>query len=221
MEYNQNVKKIVYSTFLVLILVCTAFVSLCGFNVLDSNAQSLKIRIIYNQAPIYDRVDFLQITNEERQSSLIKVATIDEVYDVIQEIDNIYKIQLEDAEGYILKSMTIDDSVSSPVKYLNYNAEIITESVIYQKISTGYVQTSKKIERGKEVCITGGYNQKNEFTLVSYYENDSIVNGYVKTDVLKVDGVNASIFVYISVIIAGITVAVVLAKLVIGKKKKI
>ena len=163
LEYNQNVKKIGFYSFLIFVLVCTIFGNLCCFNISKTNAQVEQIRIIYNQAPVYNRADFMSVTTEERQNALIKNAVLDEVYVVIESMDNIYKIQLENCEGFILKSMAINNAVYSPVKKLNYNAEVILDSVLYQKPGQ---ESQPKIEvlKGTKIYITGGYNQKSEYT---------------------------------------------------------
>lgn len=218
-EYNQNVKKILYSLFVMMVM-CASFLGLFNFSGQKSYAYVNNVRVIYDKANIYSRQDFLSLTSTELENCKIKIATLDEVFAVIEEYDNIYKIEVDQTQGYILKSMVIDASASSPIKKLDYNAQIICDTQLYQKENDNFKPLEKQIQEGTKVCITGGYNQKNEYTLITFYSNNSIVNAYVKTEVLKVDGLNGQIFIYISVIVTVVTIIICLIKIFNSKNKK-
>ena len=215
----KTVKRIWLVFCLILLVFCTGTIISCK-NFCVAYAQPQQVKIIYNQTNVYNVSNFLELTKQQRDNCIIKIAKINEIFQVLEEQENIYKIQVEQQEGYILKSAAADVNLTSPLKKLNYNAVIIKDCFIQESTSDGFVPTDKKILNGTQVCLVDGYNQHDECTLVSYYQGNNLVYVYVETEMLKVDGVNANIFIYLSVIIAIVTIVVILVKLVIGKRKK-
>lgn len=187
----------------------------------QSFAQTNSIRVIVDNAPVYSRADFLEIDKTERDLSLIANAKLHQVFDVLEEYDQTYKISINDTSGFILKSMAIDNQISSPQKSLNYNAEVIADANVFEKVGEDYNALEIRLKKGDKVCILDGYDQKKQYTFVSFYDGDVLCNCYIKTEVLKAYGISTTLVVSISVLVAGCTVAFVLAKLVIGKRKKI
>lgn len=166
----------------------------------------------------------MEILKSERESALLQKARLHQIFSVSQEYDQIFAVFLDENQsevGYVMKSMTVDNSISSPQKSLNYNAEIIADTKVFEKSGKEYVPLDTVLKKGDKVCILNGYDQKSDYTFVSFYSGDVLLNCYVKTEVLKVPGVSGTLIVSLSVLVAGCTIAIVLTKLVVGKQKKI
>lgn len=219
--YNQFVKRKNLVLLLCLISFCLSFVGIVAGPERFSFAHIEKIRIIYDWAPVYADANFLQMSNQERENSLIERVKLHQVYEVVEELEDMYKIKMETRQGYILKSMAINDNISSPAKVLNYNAEIIADCKCFDKYSERFTPNDYELNRGDKVCILDGYDTSKEYTLVSFYKNQTLVNCYIKTEVLKVDGINARVITLVSVLIALSTISVIMIGLFVGKKKKI
>lgn len=204
-------------------LVVFAFVGINTFSK-QSFASVGQVRITVDNTPVYSRQDFLEIEKTERESALLQKVRLHQIFTVVQEYDKVYGIYLDENQstvGYVLKSMTIDNSISSPQKSLNYNAEIIASACTFEKVGDEYKTLETVLKKGDKVCILNGYNQKSQYTFVSFYSGDVLLNCYVKTEVLKVSGVSSTLIVSLSVLVAGCTIATILTKLVVGKQKKI
>lgn len=209
--------------FCICCLVAFAFVGINTF-CNQSFASVQKVRITVDNIPIYSRQDFLDINKSERETALLQKARLHQIFTVSQEYDKVYGIYLDENQntvGYVLKSMTIDNSISSPQKSLNYNAEILADANTFEKLGDEYKMLETVLKKGDKVCILNGYNQNSQYTFVSFYSGDVLLNCYVKTEVLKVPGVSSTLIVSLSVLVAGCTIAIVLTKLVVGKQKKI
>lgn len=117
-------------------------------------------------------------------------------------------------QGYIYKYY-ITDNTSQNV-YPVFNASIRRETPIYDIDKNQTEWTAKK---GARVFIYEGFNDKNQWTAVQIVlEDESLYNGYVKTEDIKPDGVSGLLIVAISIIIAAVTI--IMSLLYIKKKKK-
>lgn len=103
--------------------------------------------------------------------------------------------------GYILKTHTLDSSIESPNKKLDYNAEVKNDGSMlyeYDYISNTYVETQNYLNKGTKIKILDGYDKNKEYTYISYENNGDIISLYIKTSNLSVKGINYSVIVAIS-----------------------
>lgn len=126
--------------------------------------------------------------------------------------------------GYVLIAHTIDSATKSPQKKLDANAKIKNDnSKIYTKDPTTSIfnETEITLNKNTEVRILDGYNKNKEYTYISFLNSDKeIVSYYIKTIDLLVVGVNYSLIVGISILIACITIVLTVLGIKSKNKKK-
>ncbi len=149
------------------------------------------------------------------KSDIIKKLDVGIVLNVDKEFldDMFYKVSLykiieeasENDIAYVLKSHTLDSTINSPEKKLDYNAQIKNDNSVlytYDTNSKTYIETNITLNKDTKVRILDGYDKNKEFTCISYQNKDGdIVSYYIKTENLKVNGINYSVIVAISTLI--------------------
>lgn len=134
-----------------------------------------------------------------------------------------YKVEINVtpyAFGYVFKSQTCDDKISSPQKKLDSNAVTISECDIYILNGNNYEKTLEKLNANEQIKIISGYNKVNEFTQIQYKSNDGeIVTAYIKTSAIKTSGISRTLIGTIIIIITTISLLLIIFGIK-GKKTK-
>lgn len=180
-----------------------------------------QIRVIFNQTRIYstNKLSGLE-TLEDVQSITIRMAYLHEVFIVVDEIDDLYEIQLEEQNGYILKISVIDNSLSSPEAILQTNAKTTTEVFAYEKIGETYFKHEEiTLQKDTRIRILDGYDKGKQYTLVSFEKENITYTYYVKTALIDPDGIDRTIILAITLILACVSGGLVLFKIFKPKRK--
>ena len=128
---------------------------------------------------------------------------------------NVIENAAQDEYGYVLISHTLDSTHKSPERDLDENATIKTDKAFLYELNINTEQheiTESYLTKDTKVQILDGYDKKKEFHYIAFKNQDGVkVYAYVKTTDLSVKGVNYSLIVAISTLIAcaGIVGAVV------------
>ena len=127
----------------------------------------------------------------------------------------------QDDFGYVLISQTLDTSIMSPTAKLDTNAKIKNDdAVLYDLQNETYTPNGKTLKKDTKVRILDGYDKNKEFTYISYQtDNGDIFYSYIKTIDLYVEGINYSVIVAVSTLVACISVLLIVFGFK-GKKKK-
>ena len=150
---------------------------------------------------------------EEDATILVKVKYGDKVVVNNFNGDFAYITTNDNFEGYIYKYYLTDNS--SQVVYPVFNASVRRETTVFD---INQEETSISLKKGTRVYIYEGFNDKKEFTAVQIVlEDQSLYNGYIKTENVKPDGVSGLLIVAISIIVAAVTI--IMSLLYIKKKK--
>lgn len=196
-----------------------------GQKTVYANEDPQKVKVVANQTIVYKEPS---ITSE----ILIEKCVYGTVFDVVSDdaIDYklFYKVSvvglIEDQTitvGYILKSHTLDSTISSPTKALDDNATIKNDNaVVYELVEQQYVATQKTLPKDTKIRVLDGYDSSKEYTFVSFTENDIIVSYYVKTVDVQVYGVNYSLIVAIMTLITCACALSIVFGIKAKKKKK-
>lgn len=190
--------------------------SVCFLNFKSSTvfADNVEIKIIVNQCAIYQ--------NPNIESSTYQI-TIPHKTVLQAEIYNeeFYFITYQSTSGYILKTNTMLNSNSSPTKKLVFNAVITKDSTIYKLKNNVFEDTFfDKLKKDTKIKLIDGYDTTNDYTLVSFYNQDNeVVSYYIETKNIQPFGVKKSVYVAISLIIFSISIFFILFGTKIKKQK--
>ena len=196
-----------------------------GQKTVYASEEPQKIRVVANQTIVYKEPS---ITSD----ILIEKCVYGTIFDVVSDdaIDYklFYKVSVvglvEDQTitvGYVLKSHTLDSTISSPTKALDDNATIKTDNaVVYELVDQQYVATQKTLAKDTKIRVLDGYDSSKEYTHISFAENDTIVLYYVKTADVQVYGVNYSLIVAIMTLITCACALSIVFGIKAKKKKK-
>lgn len=182
-----------------------------------------KVRVIFNQTRIYITSDLSTLQNIEHvQAITIRTAFLHEVFDVVGEVDDLYEVQLEEQNGYIAKIAVIDNSLSSPQAILQTNAKTTTNVFAYEKIGDTYFKHEEiTLSKDARIRILNGYDKGKEFTLISFEKDNTAYTYYVKTALVDPDGIDRSIILAITLILACVSGGLILIKIFKPKRKLI
>lgn len=210
-------KKNLMTTFILLGMLILSVTPLITFA--DSIPQ--QVRVIFNQTRIYSTSDLSGLESlEDVQTVTIRIAYLHEVFTVVNEIGNLYEIELENQNGYILKIAVIDNSLSSPQAILQTNAKTTTQVFAYEKIGDTYFQHEEvTLQKDTRVRILDGYDKGKQYTLVSFEKENISYTYYVKTALIDPDGIDRTIVLAITLILACISGGLVLFKIFKPKRK--
>lgn len=196
-----------------------------GQKTVYASEEPQKIKVVANQTIVYKEPS---ITSD----ILIEKCVYGTIFDVVSDdaIDYklFYKISvvglIEDQTitvGYVLKSHTLDNTISSPTKALDDNATIKTDNaVVYELVDQQYIATQKTLAKDTKIRVLDGYDSSKEYTHISFAENDTIVLYYVKTADVQVYGVNYSLIVAIMTLITCACALSIVFGIKAKKKKK-
>lgn len=202
--YNHSMKKL-----LLLLLIVLFFPVGVVF---ADDSFPFEARVIYNSASVYSTKDIFSLSQTELESVTLKTFSLHDVVEINGEENEFYTMDIEGQVGYILKTLVINNNEKSPVKVLETNAEIAIDCDLYK--TTDDLTPIRRLEKGVKVRILDGFDNKKEFTQISFQENGTIYTFYVKTSVLKVKGVNYTAIVAVTTILAGISIALIIIKIV-------
>ena len=169
-------------------------------------------RIIYNSAKIYSTTEIFSLSQTELEDVTLRTLSLHEVVNINGESGDFYTLEIDGQTGYILKTLVINNNEKSPVKVLETNAEIAATCDLYK--TTDDLTPIRSLEKGVKVRILNGFDNKREFTQISFQENGTIYTYYVKTSALKVKGVNYTTIIAVTTILAGISIALIIIKIV-------
>lgn len=178
-------------------------------------AESVSVKIIVNECSIYQDAD---TTSPVYQTKIPHKTVLDaEDYN-----EKFYLITYQSQTGYILKIHTMLEENSSPKKTLVFNAKIIKDSNIYKLENDRFEDTYfDKLTSGTEIRLVDGYNKDNDYTLISYYdEQGNILTYYIETQNIQVYGIPKTVFIAISLIIFSVSIIFILFGTKIKKQKR-
>ena len=123
--------------------------------------------------------------------------------------------------GYVLISQTLDANILSPTAKLDTNAKIKNDNtVLYDLKDENYNPNGKTLKAKTNIRVLDGYDKNKEYTYISYQTDDGqIYYCYAKTKDIQVEGVNYSVIVAVSILIAWASLLLIVFGLK-GKKKK-
>lgn len=180
-----------------------------------------EVRVVFNQTRIYSVSDLASLeTIEQVEGATIKKATLHEVFSVVGEIDDLYEIELESGNGFISKIAVVDNEISSPQSILQTNAKTITDVFVYEKIGNTYYKHEEiTLQKDTRIRILDGYSKGKDYTLISYEKENLTYSYYVKTALIDPDGIDRSIILAITLIVACVSGGLVLLKIFKPKTK--
>lgn len=174
-------------------------------------------KVIVSKCNLYTEANFTseKVTYIEGENTILVVLNHgDNVTIKSLNGDFAYITTEDEKEGYIYKYYITDNN--SQAVYPVFNASIRKDTKIYDIDKNATEYTAKKDTR---VYLYKGFNDKEKYTAVQIVlEDESLYNGYIKTEDIKPDGVSGLLVAAITIIIAGVTI--VLSLVFIKKKKK-
>ena len=108
----------------------------------------------------------------------------------------------------------VDDIITLPA----FNASINKDALLYNKVGEDFEESDVEVKKGERVFLYDGYDKDASFTPVAIQKNNSLLYGYVPTDVVAPDGVNPLIIYAVTIAIA--CIGIIMALLFMKNKKK-
>ena len=199
-------------------------------NVVYASSVPSEVRTL-TQTPLYSQNNIKSeiVKNSQNQDVILEentILTVDTTFlDTMfykVKIYNIVDNAQENDFAFVLIAQTLNSVIISPEQKLNANAIISKDnSPIYNYDSNAkiYSQTEKNLNKDTPVRILDGYDSNKTYTYISYQnENGEIIYCYVLTSTLSVEGINYSVIVAISILIACVSLILIIFGLK-GKKK--
>ena len=211
-----------YTLFIVFALVfCALFPLSKNTNIYAEEPTT--VRVVANQTDIYSAPN---ITSEILVSGIKQGIVLTVVSDAVVDYKLFYKVSLDgyetsQTEGYVLKSHTLDTSITSPEKSLDDNAKIKNDNtIVYDLVGEEYVATDIILSKNEKIRILDGYDTSKEFTYISFIKDENIVSYYVKTENIEVVGINYTIIVAVMTLITCASVLSIVLGIKAKKKRK-
>jgi len=219
-------KNAKFHVFSILFLVfCTVF---CNFFVREKvyAQETLSCFINSNTAGLYTSFDLSsekictlshkdKVTIEADVSGAVEYLSADNF--VFFKILSYNNLELKtEGYGFVLADLVSND-ISQIESIPNFNAKIISQANVYFKEDNNFVVSSITLDKETKVYLYEGYKRKSEFTAICFEFDNQIVYGFVKTSLLKPDGINPLLITCITLIIAVLTISL---SLILIKKKK-
>ena len=117
--------------------------------------------------------------------------------------------------GYILKSAVKKEESSIKTK-LQTNAVLTKDSIVYKIQDEKFIEfvfnnEIIKLNKDCQIKVLEKFDQKNEYTYISFYYNDEILTGYVLTKNINVEGFNYYLIlaIFIIVLIAATVIPII------------
>jgi hypothetical protein len=170
-----------------------------------------QVRVVHNFARIFSTSQNLEILSQQELDQVtIKLALLDDVFNVTGEEVEVYIISFEhnqeNTTGYIFKSAVIDNSIKSPEIFLQTNATVTQNSSVYKLENEVFEKVENiTLEKGSQVRLQEKMSSKNTYTLVSFNHNGQRLNYYVETQNLKPNGVSRAILTAITLIFVSVS----------------
>ena len=189
------------------------------FSINSANAyECQKFVVCANSATLFENYDF----------SSQKVAIFTHNDEIEIEIENnlpvkylsngfvFYKARFEDKIGFVLSDLVIEKT--NQIETIpNFNAKTNNICKVYFKNDLDFVESEIILEKHQKIFLYEGYNKNNQFTAISFLNNNQVLFGYVKTENVDPDGINPILITCISIILA--VIGIVFAWVFIKNKK--
>lgn len=135
-----------------------------------------------------------------------------------------YKVVYNNKQGYILTGSVTSVSNKNLETKLQTNGKTNTESYVYIFVNNKYEKlkiagSEVVIKENTDIKLLEEYNSKNEYTKVSFKQNDDIISGYILTSNINVGGFNyvLVIVIFVLVIVFSTVIPIIIKNV---KKKK-
>lgn len=182
--------------------------------------------VVANRASIFEFPDFnstqLGVLNHkdevvlEFENGLPKQYSLQSFffYKVLESKQNI--------EGYVFADLVVPKS-TMPTAIPKYNAKTNNACILFFKEDNNFAQSTIALKKDTQIFLYEGFNNKLEYTAVSFVHENEVLYGYIKTEFVSPNGVNPAIIYSLIVIMAllGIIFAwIFMKKKKVGKIKK-
>lgn len=214
-------QKILKSTisllFLAILLIFVGFYPQNTFS--SALTESKSATVIVSRSNLYSADNFIssKVSYQEGESTILVVVKHgEEVYIEHFTGEFAYVSTKEGHKGYIYKYYLTQNS--SQIVYPVFNASVRKNTIIYD---IDKMETDKIAQKDSRVYIYEGFDDKKELTAIQIVLDDqTLYNGYIKTEDIAPDGVSGLLIIAISIIIAGVTIILSLVYIKKNKKSK-
>lgn len=218
MYYNEAMTKrigyLILVAFLLIISLGIIPLSSPPSNALSEGGQA---KIIVSKTYLYTADNFSseKVIYNDGENAILVILKHGEIVTIESFSGDFAYVKTADEKSGFIYKYYISDNTSQQV-YPVFNASIRNDTKIYDIEQNETEYTAKK---GSRVYIYQGFNDKKEFTAIQIVLDDqTLYNGYIKTEDIKPDGVSGLLIVAITIIIAAVTI--ILSLLYIKKKRK-